>query len=186
MSKSGRKHRPAWQVKIDAAIYRYCDDPQTIRIAQNRIKELQLTGIKTTAQYVLREGSGGGEATFKEDRYILELEQLHEQIAISKERIRLIDKILAEHFDAEERTFIKLFWLDVPVPDRGAVWTRNLMVIHIIGWLRDPDKKTIPGREYWRWRARIYQKWWELLYPDLPQDEGHADYVEFKAMNVER
>ena len=69
MSKSGRKHRPKWQVIVDATIFRYQDDPRTIQIAQNRIKELTLSGIKTTAQYALREGTGGGEATFKEERY---------------------------------------------------------------------------------------------------------------------
>ena len=186
MSKSGRKHRPKWQVMVDATIFRYIDDPRTIQIAQNRIKELTLSGIKTTAQYALREGTGGGEATFKEDRYILELERLHEQIAISKERIRLIDRILQEHFSDEERTFIRLFWLDVPIPDRGAIWTRTLTVIHIIGWLRNPDDRSRPGREFYRWKDRIYSKWWELLYPDLARDESHADYIEVRALERER
>ena len=186
MSKSGRKHRPAWQTKIDAYLYRFVDDPRTIQLAQNRIKELTLTGIKTTAQYVLREGSGGGEATFKEDRYIQELEQAQEQIKISQERIRLIDRIMQEHFSEEERTFIRLFWLDVPIPDRGAIWTRTLTVIHMIGWLRNPDDSRRPGDAFYIWKRRIYQKWWDLLFPDIVQDESHVEYVEFKAMEKER
>ena len=101
MSKSGRKHRPAWQTRVDAAIFRFVDDPRTIQIAQNRIKELTLTGIKTTAQYTLREGTGGNDSTAKEERYVIELEQLHEQIAISKERVRLVEKIMQEHFSEE-------------------------------------------------------------------------------------
>lgn len=186
MSKSGRKHRPAWQTRVDATIFRFVDDPRTIQIAQNRIKELTLTGIKTTAQYTLREGTGGNDSTAKEERYVIELEQLHEQIAISKERVRLVEKIMQEHFSEEERTFIRLFWLDVPIPDRGAIWTRTLTVIHMIGWLRNPDDSRRPGDAFWIWKKRIYQKWWELLFPDLPQDESHVEYVEHIILSEER
>jgi len=186
MSKAGRKHRPKWHVMVDSVIYRFVDDPQTIRVCENRIREIELTGTKETMQYKILEGSRGNNNTAGQERYVLELEQAQEQLQISSDRIKLIDRMLQQYFSEEERTFINLFWLSVPVPDRGAVWTRTLTVIHQIGWLRDPDDKRRPGDAFYTWKKRIYQKWWDLLYPDMPQEMGESDYIEYKALSAER
>lgn len=184
MSKSGRKRRPLWQVKVDATLFRFVDDPRTIRIQQNRLREIQLTGLRMTASY--KEGTTGGESITKQERYILDEEACREQIAISQERIKLIDKVLRECFSDEERTFIKLFWLDVPIPDRGAVGTRNRMVIHEVGWLADPDDRRRPGDSFWYWRLNIYDKWWHILFPDMPKGEQTGEYIEHIVLEGER
>ena len=180
-----RKHRPKWHIIVDSVIFRYVDDPRTIRLQQNRIREIELSGAKITADYRLRE-SAGGEAIPKQERYVLELEQAREQITICKERMRLMNRVLHSCFDDEERKFIDLFWLSVPIPDRGAVWTRNLMVVHEIPWLRDPDKKTIPGQGYYRLRGKIYSTFWEVLFPDREKEQGEADYIEHINLSEER
>ena len=85
---------------------------------------------------------------------------------------------LQEHFNQEEREFIRLFWLDVPVLDRGLTWIRTQAVIQEIGWLRDPDDRRRPAPNFWAWRLRIYNKWWRLLYPDREKEETPGDYAE--------
>ena len=177
----GRKYRPKWQIQIDAALFRYVDDPTTIRIQEGRLRELRLTGTRTTAAYSLA-GGGGGESVTKEERYVLEMEQAEEQIRISQERMRLVSKLYCEHFSAEEQEFIRLFWLDVKPVDRGLIWLRNQAVIGEVGWLRDPEDRRRPSDSFWIWRKRIYNKWWNLLFPDIPKDETGTDYIEHGAL----
>lgn len=174
----GRKHRPKWQIQVDAYLFHYVDDPKTIKAQKLRIRELELSGTRTTAAYELREGSGGGQSITKEERYVIELEQCREQVKISEERRAMVDNLLAEHFSPEEQTFIQLFWFDIKPTDRGLIWTRNKIVIDTIGWLRDPEDYRRPSENYWKWRLRIYNKWWDLLYPDMPKEETKADYIE--------
>lgn len=181
----GRKLRPKWQVMIDAAIFRYCDDPQTIRFQETRLHEIQLAGCRTTPAYSLAGGISGGESVTKEERYVQEIEQAEEQIRISQERMTLVNKLLCDHFSAEEQEFIRLFWLDVKPVDRGLVWLRNKAVIQEIRWFIDPDKRDRPSRDYHRWRLRIYTKWWNLLFPDMPKDDGPTDYIEHGAREKE-
>ncbi len=174
----GRKLRPVWQIKIDAYIFHYADDPRTIRAQELRIKELELAGTKTIASYDPRYGTGGGGGTTKEERHLLELEHAREQIALCRERIELIDGILQDYFNGEERQFIRLFWLDIAPGDRGLIQVRNHAVIKKIGWLRDPDDRRQPGREFRRWRLRIYNKWWNILFPDMPKENWETGYIE--------
>lgn len=173
----GRKRRPVWQIKIDAFIFHYVDDPATIRAQKLRIRELELTGTKTTGSYELMEGSRGGESTTKEERYVLEMENAREQIEISQERIELVEGLLKSHFTPEERQFIWLYWLGIEAGHRGSTYIRTRAVIDVIGWLRDPDDKRRPSREFRRWRQRIYNKWWEILFPDLPKPQWNEEYV---------
>jgi len=197
----GRKLRPKWQIQVDALIFRYCDDPTTIRLQEGRLRELRLTGTSITANYnaitddelealqergyckTLVEGSRGGPTVFKADRYVQEIEQAEEQIRISQERMTLVNKLLCGHFSAEEQEFIRLFWLDVKPVDRGLVWLRNKAVIQEIRWFIDPDKRDRPSRDYHRWRLRIYTKWWNLLFPDMPKEETGTDYIEHKSLD---
>ena len=181
-SKRGPKKRPEWQIDIDYLLFQYVDDPQTIRLQETRIREMKLTGTSTVASYYPREISTPQGRMTKEERYVLDLEQCEEQIAICKDRQALVDKLLQEHFNQEEREFIRLFWLDVPVLDRGLTWIRTQAVIQEIGWLRDPDDRRRPAPNFWAWRLRIYTKWWRLLYPDRVKEETPGDYAEQVAL----
>ena len=180
--KRGPKKRPKWQIDIDCLLFQYVDDPQTIRLQETRIREMKLTGTRTVASYYPREISTTQGRMTKEERYVLALEQCEEQIAICKDRQSLVDKLLREHFNQEEREFIRLFWLDVPVLDRGLTWIRTQAVIQEIGWLRDPDDRRRPAPNFWAWRLRIYNKWWRLLYPDREKEETPGDYAEQVAL----
>jgi hypothetical protein len=179
----GRKLRPKWQIIVDAFLFRYVDDPGTIRAQQNRIKELELTGVKTTPAYSLAGGISGGESVTKEERYVQDLEHAREQIEVCRERRVLVAKMLQEHFNEEEQTFIRLFWLDVKPIERGFIWERNRRVIQEIRWFMDPDKRDRPSDAYYDWRTRIYNKWWTLLWPDRGKDDTKVDHIEQGAMD---
>jgi len=180
----GRKFRPKWQVEIDAYLFQYVDDPKTIRLQAQRIRELELTGTKTTPAYSVR-GGAGGETITKEERYVQDMEEAREQIKISRERRRLVESLLKDHFNTEERRFIELFWLTVKPLDRGLIQIRNQAVIREVGWLRDPDRRDRPSDTFYDWRRRIYTKWWQLLWPDKPKEETRGDYIEDEAVKRE-
>jgi len=164
-----RKIRPKWQNMVDAALFRYVDAPDTIRMNEIRIQEIQADGTRITPVYELMEGSSGGDVTFQPDRYVQELAKCEETIRLCQERILLVNKMLCEHFNAEEQEFIRLFWLDVPPTLRGSIWARNKMVTDEVRWFLDPDKRDRPSRDYFFWRERIYKRWWELLFSDMPK-----------------
>jgi hypothetical protein len=175
------KRRPKWQIEIDAYLFHYVDDPDTIRAQQQMIREMRLTGTRTTTQHYPREVSTPQGRTTKEESYILRMEDAQEQIALCKERRALVDKWLRTHFSPEEREFIRLFWLEVPAQDRGLIRVRNQYVIREIGWLRDPDDRRRPNSNYWEWRKRIYRKWWDLLWPDRAKGEETTEYAVYLA-----
>lgn len=179
----GRKLRPKWQIVIDAYLFRFASDPTTIRLQEGRLRELRLTGCRTTPVYSLAGGTGGGESVTKEERYVQEIEQAEEQIRISQDRMILVNKLLCDYFSAEEQEFIRLFWLDVKPVDRGLVWIRTRAVIAEVGWLRDPEDRRRPSDSFWLWKKRIYNKWWGLLFPDMPKEETGTDYIEHKSLD---
>jgi hypothetical protein len=174
--------RFVWQLEVDYYLFKYVDDPMTIKAQRSLIKELESTGIRVTPTYILREGTTGGEAITKEERYVQQLERAREQIEISQERRSLVDSLLQSHFTDEERQFIDLFWLTVKPLDRPLVGIRNKAVTREIGWLRNPDNKDRADRSYWDYRSRIYNKWWLLLYPDLEKDTRKMEYAEYMAL----
>lgn len=176
-----RKIRPKWQNMVDAALFRYVDAPDTIRLNEIRIQEIQEDGTRITPVYktiteekleALREmgykgtldGSSGGEVTFQPDRYVQELAKCEETIRLCQEKILLINKMLCEHFNAEEQEFIRLFWLDVPPTLRGSIWARNKMVTDKVRWFLNPYRPDRPSDSFWTWRKRIYARWNQLLF----------------------
>lgn len=174
--------RFVWQLEVDCYLFKYVDDPMTIKAQRSLIKELESTGIRITPTYILREGTTGGETITKEERYVLQLERAREQIEISQERRSLVDSLLQSHFTDEERQFIDLFWLTVKPLDRPLVGIRNRAVTREIGWLRNPDNKDRADRSYWDYRSRIYNRWWSLLFPDLDKDARKMEYAEYMAL----
>lgn len=174
--------RYVWQLEVDCFLFKYVDDPMTIKSQASLIKEMESTGIRVTPTYILREGATGGESITKEERYVQQIERAQAQIGISRERRSLVDGLLQSHFTDEERQFIDLFWLDVKPMDRGLVGIRNRAVTREIGWLRNPTNKNRADRSFWTYRSRIYNKWWLLLYPDLEKDTRKMEYAEYMAL----
>jgi hypothetical protein len=155
---------------IDAFLFRYIDDPTTIKAQEIIIQELRQDGTRTTAVYELREGSSGGEVTYQADQYVQEITQAEDIIRVCQERMALINKLYCECFSKEEQEFIRLFWFDIPRIMRGLIWERNREVIKQIRWFMDPEKGDRPSQVYYDWRKRIYGKWWELLFGDAEKE----------------
>lgn len=179
-----RRYRPQWQVRVDAYLFRYADDPVTIRIQQNLIQEIELSGTRTIALYRPQISTTSRTTMAQQEKYIITIEDAEKQIAICRQRQKIIDSAMSRHFSTEERLFIRLYWLKVPPEERGLVRVRNHAVISDkrFNWLRNPDDIRRPSREYWRYRYRLYDRWWNLLFPDKPKEETETDYIEEAAL----
>ena len=177
-----RRYRPQWQVRVDAYLFRYADDPTTIRIQQNLIQEIELSGTRTIALYRPQISTTGRNT--QQEKYIITIEDAKEQITLCKQRQSIISSAMSRYFSAEERLFIRLYWFRVPPEERGLVRVRNHAVISDkrFNWLRNPDDIRRPSREYWRYRYRLYDRWWSLLFPDKPKEEAEVDYIEEAAL----
>jgi len=173
-NQTGRKRRPQYMHKVDAYLFRYVDDPETIQAQEIVIRDIRSAGTKITASYSLTSGCTGGEVIFKEEQYLLSIERAEEIISLCNARIELINRLIS-HFTPEEQEFIKLFWFDVPPDERGYISYRNHVVLDAVPWFRDQDYRAMPGNSFYVWRLRIYKQWYRLLFGEEPRDDEQGE-----------
>ena len=172
-----RKPKPEWQKQVDADMRIYLTWGRTIEHQTNILLTLELSGVRVTPVYELREGKGSGPVMHQTEKIAITRDFAERKIvagqkyratieAIAREAARSLSKGDSET-QKEYETFIKLYWLTADT----RVSIRARYVIEALPALKTKNKKGnwIPNRTFYRWRDSIYERLGELM-GYLPED----------------
>jgi len=160
-SKRGKPKEPMpeWMKAVDRDMFLYVTWERIIKQQENIILTRQLSGIRTTPVYVLREGGSGGESINQAEQIAMDIEFAKKKIAAGeKYRDDLEETIrLVAEGDPDKETFIRrYFWTG---PDR-RIGTRAKLVVAALPFLAHRDwgtkRPTKPNRNFYVWRDDIY------------------------------
>jgi hypothetical protein len=168
MSKKGKPKEPLpeWIKQVDEAMFLYVTWGRVIKQQENIILTHQLTGLRTTPVYELREGSSGGETTYQAEKIVMAIDIAAAKIAAgNKYRADLEETIrLVAGGNPDKETFIRLYWwtgISRFVHARAALVIDALPYLAHREWGTGRVKK--PNRTFYDWRKEIYEKLGELL-----------------------
>ena len=169
MSKKRRtrapREIPAWWKDVDRDMRLYLVWERVIKQQQNIILTHQLSGMRTTPVYQLREGSGGGEVIHQAERIAIDIEFAETKIATGeKYRADLEETVrIAAAGDPDKQTYIQRYWLAANLSVRARI---NL-VLDALPFLGHREwgsgRVTGPNRTFYRWREQIYDALGELM-----------------------
>lgn len=154
-----KEKMPEWMKKVDRDMFLYVKWERIIKQQENIILTHDLSGMRTTPVYVLREGSSGGESIHEAERIAMDIEFARTKIAAGqKYRDDLVETIrLVANGDFDKELFVKKYWLSSP--DK-RISTRAKLVIAALPFLAHREwgtnRPTKPNRNFYTWRDDIY------------------------------
>jgi hypothetical protein len=157
---------PEWMKQVDRDMFLYLTWERIIKQQQNIILTHQLSGMRTTPVYVLREGSSGGDNVHQAERIAIDIELAEAKIAAGqKYRADLEETVrIATAGDPKKEEFIKLYWWS-GIDKR--VRPRTMIVINALRFLAHREwgtgRVTGPNRTFFDWRKEIYEELGSLM-----------------------
>lgn len=153
--RSARRKMPEWKKNVDRDMFRYVKDGWALEHAQEEIKRLRLTGLRTTPVYELREGSPGGPQDAEIETWAERLEAAEQMIAACTSYRKHMETMIQALFgaDQDKLTFVKRYWWS---SERNrTIYVRTALVLDALPFLAEKGGKR-PNRTFWRWREEIY------------------------------
>jgi hypothetical protein len=157
---------PEWMGKVDRDMFLRLTWERVIKQQENLILTHELSGMRTTPVYVLREGSSGGESVHEAERIAIDIEFAETKIAAGKKYIADLEetvKIIAAG-DPNKETFIRLYWW---TGINRHIGPRKMIVVEALRFLAHREwgtsKVTGANQTFYDWRTEIYAKLRELL-----------------------
>lgn len=156
---------PAWWRDVDRDMRLYLVWERVIKQQTNIILTHQLSGMRTTPVYQLREGSSGGETVHQAERIAIDIDLAERKIAAGeKYRADLEETVrIAAAGDRDKETYIHRYWLTANLSVRARIG----LVLEALPFLahREWETRQItgPSRTFYRWREQIYDSLGELM-----------------------
>lgn len=168
MNRGNRNRQPApeWWREVDRDMRLYLTWERVIKQQENIILTHRLSGMRTTPVYQLREGSPGGPTAFDAERIVIDIEFAETKIDAGNQYRENLEKTvrLAAEGDPAKVTFIERYWLTTT---NLGVSGRKRLVIEALPFLAhqewDTGRATKPNRNFYIWRAKLYDALGELL-----------------------
>ncbi len=157
---------PDWQKQVDRDMFLRLTWERVIKQQENIILTHQLSGIRTTPVYVLREGSSGGENVHQAERIAIDIDFAERKIAAGKKYIADIEETarIAASGNPEKETFIRLYWWSGV---NRHVRARSMLVVDALRFLAHREwgtgRPTKPNQTFYDWRKEIYAELRDLL-----------------------
>ncbi len=159
-----KDYRPEHERKVDHDLFAYRDAHRIIRVQQEKLADLRLTGRKMTATYELSEGGRGGPTNYPEETLAIKITEIEDLIQRKQDYIDAIDEIIADALpEAEYRQFLQLYWLTCS--RHTPIRMRMATVLAEMPFLEYVDRRRCRRRrdQFYDWRNRIYQRLAEAL-----------------------
>jgi len=161
-----KEKMPEWMKKVDRDMWLYVTWERIIKQQQNIILTHELSGMRTTPVYVLREGSSGGEITHEAERIAFDIDFAETKIAAGQkyraDMLETVNQVAAGEPDIKE--FIRLYWW---TGESRYIEPRKQMVIHALPFLAHREwgtsRPTKPNSTFYAWREEIYRGLADLL-----------------------
>ena len=163
-----RKKKPEWQKQVDADMRLYLTWGRTIEHQTNILLTLELSGVRVTPVYELREGKGTGPVMHQAEKIAITRDFAERKIAAGKAYRVNLEQIAREAAggDPDKETFIRRYWLTADV----QISIRTRYVTDALPFLAYRNEGAwIPNRTFYRWRDSIYERLGELM-GYLPED----------------
>ena len=157
---------PEWKKDVDRDMRQYLVWDRIIAQQENIILTHQLTGIRTTPVYELREGQPGGPSVNQAERIAVDINLAERRIAAGKAYRANIERIIRDVAagDEDRETFIRRYWfcgLNMSIRQRSACVTASLDYLAHHSW--KTGKPGTPNRTFRNWRNELYRELAELM-----------------------
>ena len=159
-SRKTNPHRPLpeWKKSVDRDLWEYAKAEFIIKHQEDIIADARADGTKITASYTLQEGSRGGESVYKEESYVIDIDQAERTRQNRIDYRKHIDEAIqfAFHGDRDKETFISRYWWTT---SNRHPYIRIALVLEALPFLGRINRngQIVPNDNFHKWRQGVYE-----------------------------